>query len=150
MDKEPSVRICCKQYVKVYRPALGDAASHMQGILGENYCFGLGHDLPASESLLFIAGSEKDVMSLTVHGVPCCLLQFQSSGYSRGELFRLKLSFSVQTYCAALLMWTKRESGQFVKTRTGVEELRGETGLLPMAELERSGKRIFRTFRLGK
>ena len=63
-DKEPVFGYTAKQYVKVYRPH-SEMRFLYAGDFGENYCFGL-EQLPAKGDLLFITGSEKDVIPVGI------------------------------------------------------------------------------------
>ena len=64
----------------------------MPGILGRNYCFGL-EQLPAKGDLLFITGSEKDVMSLTVHGFHAICFNSETVTIPVGIIHRLSFRF---------------------------------------------------------
>ena len=90
-DKEPVFGYTAKQYVKVYRPH-SEMRFLYAGDFGENYCFGL-EQLPAKGDLLFITGSEKDVMSLTVHGFHAICFNSETVTIPVGIIHRLSFRF---------------------------------------------------------
>lgn len=90
-DKEPVFGYTAKQYVKVYRPH-SEMRFLYAGDFGENYCFGL-EQLPAKGDLLFITGGEKDVMSLTVHGVHAICFNSETVTIPVGIIHRLSFRF---------------------------------------------------------
>ena len=90
-DKEPVFGYNAKQYVKVYRPH-SEMRFLYAGDFGENYCFGL-EQLPAKGDLLFITGSEKDVMSLTVHGFHAICFNSETVTIPVGIIHRLSFRF---------------------------------------------------------
>ena len=90
-DREPVFGYTAKQYVKVYRPH-SEMRFLYAGDFGENYCFGL-EQLPAKGDLLFITGSEKDVMSLTVHGFHAICFNSETVTIPVGIIHRLSFRF---------------------------------------------------------
>ena len=90
-DKEPVFGYTAKQYVKVYRPH-SEMRFLYAGDFGENYCFGL-EQLPAKGDLLFITGGEKDVMSLTVHGLHAICFNSETVTIPVGIIHRLSFRF---------------------------------------------------------
>ncbi len=90
-DKEPVFGYTAKQYVKVYRPH-SEMRFLYAGDFGENYCFGL-EQLPAKGDLLFITGSEKDVMNLTVHGFHAICFNSETVTIPVGIIHRLSFRF---------------------------------------------------------
>ena len=90
-DKEPVFGYTAKQYVKVYRPH-SEMRFLYAGDFGENYCFGL-EQLPAKGDLLFITDSEKDVMSLTVHGFHAICFNSETVTIPVGIIHRLSFRF---------------------------------------------------------
>ena len=90
-DKEPVFGYTAKQYVKVYRPH-SEMRFLYAGDFGENYCFGL-EQLPAKGDLLFITGSEKDVMSLTIHGFHAICFNSETVTIPVGIIHRLSFRF---------------------------------------------------------
>ncbi|WP_250711143.1 toprim domain-containing protein [Bacteroides fragilis] len=90
-DKEPVFGYTAKQYVKVYRPH-SEMRFLYAGDFGENYCFGL-EQLPAKGDLLFITGGEKDVMSLTAHGLHAICFNSETVTIPVGIIHRLSFRF---------------------------------------------------------
>ena len=90
-DKEPVFGYTAKQYVKVYRPH-SEMRFLYAGDFGENYCFGL-EQLPAKGDLLFITDGEKDVMSLTVHGLHAICFNSETVTIPVGIIHRLSFRF---------------------------------------------------------
>lgn len=90
-DKEPLFGYTAKQYVKVYRPH-SEMRFLYVGYFGENYCFGL-EQLPAKGDLLFITGGEKDVMSLTAHGLHAICFNSETVTIPVGIIHKLSFRF---------------------------------------------------------
>lgn len=90
-EREPIFGYTAKQYVKIYRPC-STMRFLYAGDFGENYCFGL-EQLPAKGDLLFITGGEKDVMSLTAHGLHAICFNSETAAIPVNVVHRLSFRF---------------------------------------------------------
>ncbi|MDR0573838.1 MAG: toprim domain-containing protein [Tannerella sp.] len=142
-DTEPIFGYVGKRHVKIYRP-FSEVRFLYGGNLGDNYCFGL-EQLPSKGDTLFIAGGEKDVMSLAAHGFHTICFNSETSHIPQSIIKKLSYRFK-----HIILLYDTDKTGleASLKHEQQLSDLGVKRLVLPLAGTKQE-KDISDYFRLG-